>query len=109
MMYTDHFGTQEYPFEGEFYRVVVDESKPLDEREEEEVAFFSTSFDMAEGASLSTETFSIFFPFNPYNETLVISEGNLFKGNIYGASIKGRVLGIYPSQIGGCKVLLTRH
>lgn len=107
-MYTDHFGTQEYPFYGMFYRVGVDESLPLDQREETEISIFSTSFDMAEGASLSTETFSIYFPFDAYNESIVISEGNLFKGNIYGASIKGRVLGIYPSQLGGCKVLLTR-
>lgn len=107
-MYTDHLGTQEYPFEGMFYRIGVDESKPLDEREETTVSIFSTSFDMAEGASLSTETFSIFFPFDAYNETIVISEGNLFRGDIYGASIKGRVIGIYPSQLGGCKVLLTR-
>lgn len=107
-MYTDHFGTQEYPFDGMFYRVGVDESLPLDQREETEISIFSTSFDMAEGASLSTETFSIYFPFDEYNDTIVIAEGNLFKGSIYGASIKGRVLGIYPSQLGGCKVLLTR-
>jgi hypothetical protein len=107
-MYTDHLGTQEYPFEGMFYKVVIDESLPLDQRDEVEISIFSTKFDMAEGAALSTETFSIYFPFNAYKDSIVIYEGILFKGDIYGASIKGRVLGIYPSQIGGCKVLLTR-
>jgi hypothetical protein len=107
-MYTDHYGTTEYPFEGTFYRIGVDDSKPLIEQVEEEIQIFSTMFDMTEGGTLSTETFRIFFPFDAYSESLVIAEGNLFKGTIYGASIKGRVIGIYPSQIGGCTVLLTR-
>ena len=107
-MYTDHLGTHEYPFDGVFYKITIDESLPLDQREEVDTPIFSTSFDMAEGAALSTETFSIYFPFDAYKDSIVIYEGVPFKGNIYGASIKGRVLGIYPSQIGGCKVLLTR-
>lgn len=107
-MYTDHLGTEEYPFSGMFYRIGLDDSKPLDEQVEDEVEIFSTTFDMGEGGTLSTDTFKIFFPFDSYKETLVISEGNLFKGEIYGASIRGRVLGIYPSQLGGCMVLLTR-
>lgn len=107
-MYTDHLGTKEYPFEGIFYRIGIDDSKPLDEQVDEEIEIFSTLFDMTEGGTLSTETFRIFFPFDAYNETLVIAEGNLFRGVIYGANIKGRVIGIYPSQLGGCAVLLTR-
>ena len=107
-MYTDHFAMKEYPFEGIFYKIGVDDSKPLIEQVEEEIEIFSTMFDMSEGGTLSTETFRIFFPFDAYSESLVIAEGNLFKGTIYGASIKGRVTGIYPSQIGGCTVLLTR-
>lgn len=107
-MYTDHYGTEEYPFEGTFYKIGVDDSKPLIEQVEEEIEIFSTMFDMTEGGTLSTETFRIFFPFDAYSESLIIAEGNLFKGSIYGASIKGRVIGIYPSQLSGCTVLLTR-
>lgn len=107
-MYTDHFGTKEYPFVGMFYRIGIDDSKPLDEQVEEEISIFETLFDMTEGGTLSTETFRVFLPFDAYSESLTIVEGNLFKGDIYGASIKGRVIGIYPSQLGGCTVLLTR-
>lgn len=107
-MYTDHLGTKEYPHEGVFYRIGIDDSLPLDQQTEQEIEIFSTKFDMTEGGTLSTETFRIFFPFDAYYETLVIAEGNLFQGTIYGANIKGRVIGIYPSQLGGCTVLLTR-
>lgn len=107
-MYTDHHGTEEYPFEGTFYRIGIDDSKPLDEQVEEEISIFETPFDMTEGGTLSTDTFRVFLPFDAYSESLVIAEGNLFKGDIYGASIRGRVIGIYPSQLGGCTVLLTR-
>jgi hypothetical protein len=107
-MYTDHFGAIEYPHEGMFYKIGVDDSKPLDEQVDEEMPIFECKFDMTEGGSLSTETFRIFFPFDFSKETLVISEGDKFKGIIYGASIEGRTIGIYPSQLGGCTVLLTR-
>lgn len=107
-MYTDHHGTEEYPFEGTFYSVRFTDGNSLIGQKEEEIEIFSTVFDMTEGGTLSTETFRIFFPFDAYSESLVIAEGNLFKGSIYGASIKGRVIGIYPSQLSGCTVLLTR-
>ncbi len=107
-MYTDHYGTEEYPFEGTFYRLGLDDSKPLDEQKEEEIPVSTIRFDLTEGGTLSTETFRIFFPFDHEFETLSISEGNLFKGVIYGAEVRGRIIGIYPSQLGGCTVLLTR-
>lgn len=107
-MYTDHFGTIEYPYSGMFYRISIDDTKPLNQQKEEEKEIYSTVFDMTEGGTLSTDTFRIFFPFDFTSESLVIMEGNLFKGDIYGANIKGRVIGIYPSQLGGCTVLLTR-
>ena len=107
-MYTDHLGTIEYPYEGMFYRIGIDDSKPLDEQTEEEFIIFESRFDMGEGGTLSTDTFRVFLPFDFNSERLVIAEGNLFKGDIYGASIRGRVIGIYPSQLGGCVVLLTR-
>lgn len=107
-MFTDHNGTVEYPHDGVFYRVGMDDSVPLDEQVETEIEIFSTSFDMTDGGTLSTDTFRIYFPFNADREELVIAEGNLFRGTIYGATLNGRVIGIYPSQLGGCMVLLTR-
>lgn len=108
MSYTSHYETEEYPFHGVFYRVGIDDSKPLDEQEDEKILIFETILDMGNGTSLSTETFRVYFPFDAERETLVIAEGNLFEGEIYGMTQRGRVIGIYPSQLGGCMVLLTR-
>lgn len=108
-MFTDHFGMTKYPHEGKFYRVgIIDESLPLDQQTEGEIVVFETVFDLSEGTDLNTDSFKIFFPFDYKNEELVIDEGMLFKGNIWGATIKGRVIGIYPSQLGGCTVLCLR-
>lgn len=87
---------------------MLDDSKPLDQQTEEEIPIFETELDMSVGASLSTETFKVFFPFDADKDSILINEGNLFKGNIYGNILRGRVIGIYPSQLGGCTVLLTR-
>ena len=97
-MYTDHYGTTEYPHFGMFYTIGIDDSKPLDQQTEEEIEVFSTILDLGDGTSLNTDTFKVFFPFDAEKETLMI----------YGMEQKGRVIGIYPSQLGGCTVLLTR-
>jgi hypothetical protein len=107
-MYIDHNFTEEYPFTCVFYQLGIDDSKPLDQQVEEEIPVFNTVCDMTSGSSLSTDTFTLFFPFNSETETLKIKEGLLFKGNIYGMEQRGRVIGVYPSQLGGCTVLCTR-
>ena len=107
-MYTNHYEPQEYPHSGYFYKIGVDDSKPLDEQVEEEIVIFSTKFDLSEGSDLNMRSFKIFFPFDYKSETIPIDEGCTFDGTVWGANIRGRVLGIYPSQFGGCTVLLTR-
>lgn len=107
-MYNDFNGIIEYPHKGKFYKIGFDDSKPLDEQTEEEIEIFSTIIDMSDGTSLNTDTFSIYFPFDYKKETILIKEGDLFKGDIYGMEERGRVIGVYPSQLGGCTVLLQR-
>lgn len=107
-MYTDLYGITEYPYRGYFFYIGEDKSKPLDERVEEEITLFETTFDLTEGSNLSMDSFRIMFPFDATADTIQISEGNTFKGDIYGSTVKGRVIGIYPSQLGGCNVLLKR-
>lgn len=109
-MYIDHNILEQYPFEnGVFYTIGIDDSKPLDEQVEEEIPFFTTRFDISEGSNLNTDTFTIFFPFYKDLESIEIKEGDLFKGNTYGMMQRGRVIGIYPSQLDGCTVLLSRR
>ena len=105
-MYTDLYGIEEYPFQGVFYKIGIDDSKPLDEQVEEEIEVFSTPFDISEGLALSNDTFKIYFPFNHYNDSLVISVGDLFKANLDGHIQRGRIISIYPSQLGGCMAVL---
>lgn len=107
-MYTNHYSDNEYPFEGTFYTIGIDDSLPLDEQTEGETSVFSTSFDMAGAGTSNQDSFQIYFPFDNEAETLTISVGNIFKGTVYGMEVKGRVTGIFPSSLGGCTVSLIR-
>ena len=107
-MHHEFNGIIEYPHWGTFYKIGFDDSKPLDEQTEEEIELFSTKVDMSDGSQLDTNTFFIYFPFNSKKDKLLIKEGDLFKGNIYGMEERGRILGVFPSQLGGCSVLLER-
>lgn len=108
-MYIDHNISEEYPFKGGvFYKVGIDDSKPLEEQVDEEMEIYTSDFDLSDGTSLNTNTFKVFIPFFKDTNSLVIKEGDLFKGNTYGMLQKGRIIGIYPSQLDGCTILLTR-
>ena len=108
MYCTDHYGSEEYPFHGIFYKVEIDDSKPLDGQVDEEIPIFETDMDMSDGGTLSTDTFRVYFPFKSGKEPISIKEGDLFKGVIYGMEQRGRVIGVYPTQLDGCTVLLKR-
>lgn len=108
-MYIDHNISDEYPFkDGVFYKISVDDSKPLEEQVDEEIEIYVSNFDISDGTNLNTNTFTLFIPFFKDVDTLVIKEGDLFKGNTYGMIQRGRIIGIYPSQLDGCTILLTR-
>lgn len=105
-MYTNHHSTEEYPFFATFYTLSIDESKPLDQRKEEKKVFFETLCDISDrNNSLSKDTMTLYFPFDSTTETLQISKGLVVEVETYGIIQKGRVLGIYPSQLGGVTVL----
>ena len=70
MFCTDHYGSEEYPFHGIFYKVEIDDSKPLDEQVDEEIPIFETDMDMSDGGTLSTDTFRVYFPFKSGKEPI---------------------------------------
>ena len=108
-MYIDHHGTEEYPFYATFYHLSVDESKPLDEQVEKKIVSFETPCDMSDQETgLSNDKITIFFPFDVESEELQVILGESVEINAYGLIQKGRVLGIFPSQLGGVKVMCTR-
>lgn len=108
-MYTDHFGTEEYPFTATFYHLGVDESKPLDQQAEEKIVSFVTKCDVDDkNTGLNNELITLYFPFDPTKEEIKVILGETMEVNTYGLIQKGRVLGVRPSQLGGVKVMCTR-
>lgn len=108
-MYIDHYGTEEYPFHATFYHLGVDESKPLDEQVEEKIVSFETVCDVDDqNTGLNNDLITLYFPFNPEEETIKIILGETMEVETYGLVQKGRVLGVRPSQLGGVKVMCTR-
>lgn len=102
---------KEYPFFGKFYFFrVKDESKPLHEREEEEVILLETACDIQESsktdsAGMIKASFDVYFPFD--GEDIQIKRGHFFAGSMYGLEVNGKILGIVPTQMGGCVAYLT--
>lgn len=108
-MYTDHHGTEEYPFYATFYHLGVDESKPLDQQKEEKIVSFESVCDMSDQETgLNNDKIMLFIPFDAYEGNIEIRLGESVEIESYGLIQKGRVLGVFPSQLGGIKVMCTR-
>lgn len=116
-MYIDRNELQEYPFEGEFYTTEIatkryDEQSqkwvpiPLDEQTETEVSILKTCCDITEASHARVNGFikamySIFVPFCKKCQTIDVNRGVLFRAWQYGVLVKGKVEGVFPSQLGG--------
>lgn len=108
-MYTDHHGTEEYPFYATFYHLGVDESKPLDQQKEEKIVSFESVCDMSDQETgLNNDKIMLFIPFDAYKGNIEIRLGESVEIESYGLIQKGRVLGVFPSQLGGIKIMCTR-
>lgn len=98
---------KEYPFRGEFYRIGIDEDKPpLEEQVEEKITILSTACDIQESShtdgELLTADYTVYFPFS--GDLTEIKNGVSFEGDMYGSKVNGKVVGVFPSQLGGVKV-----
>lgn len=101
---------QEYPFDGVFYFMGEDESKPLDQRVEEEIIVLETKCDIQgaqkEDSGIISNSYNVYFPFDK-SKGINIKKDMLFRGSMYGYSIKGaKVIDIIPTQLGGCAVYI---
>lgn len=101
---------QEYPFDGVFYTKGIDESKPLDQQVEEDIVILETKCDIQgaqkEDTGVISNAYNVYFPFDK-NIGVSIKKGNLFKGLMYGISIKDAVVvDVIPNQLGGCAVYI---
>lgn len=108
-MYSDHFGTEEYPYTATFYHLGVDETKPLNQQKEEKIVSFTSKCDVSDSdMGLNSDKLTLFFPFDVTKDKINFSLGESVEVESYGLIQKGRVLGISPSQLGGIKVICTR-
>lgn len=108
-MYTDHYHTEEYPFNATFYHLGVDESKPLNQQVEEKIISFQTKCDVDDkNTGLNNNYITLYIPFSPESENVKVILGEIMEVDTYGLIQKGRVLGVRPSQLGGIKITCTR-
>ena len=87
----------------------IDESKPLDQQVEEKIVSFESVCDMSDQETgLNNDKIMLFIPFDAYEGNIEIRLGESVEIESYGLTQKGRVLGVFPSQLGGIKVMCTR-
>lgn len=110
-MIVDREPLKEYPNYGVFFTYSVDKTKPLDEQVEEEVIVLETKCDIQEsqksfaGGTIKA-SFNIYFPFDK-EEGVNIKRGMKFRGSLYGLEVNGSVIGVFPTQMGGCACYIT--
>lgn len=98
---------EEYPFEGVFYTSAIDKTKPLEQQVEEEVVVLVTKCDIMEASHSRVGDFikAVYSIYVPFDKTLVdpinVNRGLMFRANMYGLLIEGKVEGVFPSQLGG--------
>lgn len=108
-MYTNRHSLQEYPFTAVFFTVDIDESKPLDQQREERIIILETECDITEAShSYSTNfisaKYSVYIPFDASEEEVLVQAGQSFEADMYGMRVNGKVVGVFPSQLGGITV-----
>lgn len=105
MAYIDKNELQDYPFTGVFYKSVIDKTKPLSQQVEEEVIIAEVVCDIQEGANFratvtSKAVYEIYVPFDSDEGVVPVQRGNMFRGSQYGLVVAGKVIGVFPSQLG---------
>lgn len=112
-MIIDRHIMQEYPFHGVFYTYGIDESLPLDQREEKEIILLETKCDIQgaqkEDSGVISNAFNVYFPFDK-SVGVNIKKGINFRGDMYGISIRNAVVvDVIPNQLGGCEVYVKEN
>lgn len=105
-MYIDRSVLSDYPYRGQFSRIMVDESKPLDEQVGEKVVVFETDCDVTESSHSWSNNFiwakyAVYFSYDKDNDAILVQMGDTFEASINGMVVNGKVVGVFPSQLGG--------
>lgn len=105
MAYIDRDELQDYPFTGTFYKSEIDRTKPLSQQVEEEVTIADVVCDIQEESNFrATATakavYGIYVPFDSDTDEIPVQRGHMFRGEQYGLLVAGKVIGVFPSQLG---------
>lgn len=105
-MHIDRNEVSVYPYFGRFYRIDIDESQPLDQQVEEKIIVFETKCDITESSHSWSNNFiwakyAVYFPWNKDLDDILVKMGDLFEAEINGMVANGKVVGVFPSQLGG--------
>lgn len=107
MAHIDRNEVEEYPFVGTFYRMEKDKTQPLDQQKPVEVVIYQTRCDIMEAShsrlgNFTTAAYAVHFPIEKTPNFVKPKRGDLFKADMYGTLVNGKVYGVFPSQLGGC-------
>lgn len=103
MAHIDMNELQEYPFTGEFYKSTIDTTKPLTDRKEVKVVIAQVVCDIQEDKNsrvnaTAKTTYEVYVPFD--GDEIPVEVGHMFSGTQYGLLVAGKVIGVFPSQVG---------
>ena len=97
----------EYPFQGEFYTSEIDRTKPLEQQVEEAVVILQTVCDIQEAShsrlgDFNKAAYAVYVPFDKtLEDPITVNRGMRFRASDYGVPVDGKVMGVFPSQLGG--------
>lgn len=100
----------EFPFEGAIYKYGIDESLPPDQQIETDIKVLEFKCDIQEfnngyNKLFIDASFKVFFPFDR-DAPFEIKRGMTFKGAIYGMKVEGKIIGVFPTQMGCCSIYI---
>lgn len=110
-MYTDRNAVNPYPYQGYFWDVQEQTTNPdLLNSDPQPVIILETRCDIQESANRYyrngvVSDYNIFFPFT---EDINVVIGNKFTATVHGVSIEGVVVGIFPTELEGCKAAIKK-
>ena len=105
MAYIDRDELQDFPFTGEFYTTEVDNSLPPSQQVRKDVVICQVHCDIQEESNVratqaSKAVYGIYGPFDSDTDIVPVQRGHMFRGYQYGLLISGKVIGVFPSQLG---------
>lgn len=134
-MYINRSQLEMFPYKGTFFTKIIDESLPPSQQIPVDSLVLETNCDIQEvsqsdSGGFITASFAIYFPFADFKQFLLkhgitfkvqteneelafyigekfeLRRGMSFKSNLYGMPVQGKIIGLFPTQMGMCKAYI---